>query len=64
FVQSHRGISHNPAEHTDRDDLIAGADVLLHVMLRLAGPAASSDSATGNSATGNSATGNGSGATR
>jgi acetylornithine deacetylase/succinyl-diaminopimelate desuccinylase-like protein len=30
------GISHNPAEHTDDDDLAAGADVLLHTVLRLA----------------------------
>jgi N-carbamoyl-L-amino-acid hydrolase len=37
FVPSARGISHNPAEHTDDTDLEAGANVLLHVMLRLAG---------------------------
>jgi len=37
FVPSVRGISHNPAEHTDDADLEAGANVLLHVMLRLAG---------------------------
>jgi len=49
FVQSHRGISHNPAEHTDRDDLIAGADVLLHVMLRLAGLDPSGNRASGDS---------------
>jgi N-carbamoyl-L-amino-acid hydrolase len=36
FVPSHKGISHNPAEHTDRADLVAGADVLFDVMLRLA----------------------------
>lgn len=36
FVPSHKGISHNPAEHTDKEHLIAGADVLLNVMLRLA----------------------------
>jgi N-carbamoyl-L-amino-acid hydrolase len=36
FVPSARGISHNPAEHTDDTDLEAGANVLLHVMLRLA----------------------------
>ena len=30
------GISHNPAEHTDADDIEAGANVLLHTMLRLA----------------------------
>jgi N-carbamoyl-L-amino-acid hydrolase len=37
FVPSARGISHNPAEYTDDADLEAGANVLLHVMLRLAG---------------------------
>jgi beta-ureidopropionase / N-carbamoyl-L-amino-acid hydrolase len=37
FVPSARGISHNPAEHTDDADLEAGANVLLHVMLGLAG---------------------------
>jgi beta-ureidopropionase / N-carbamoyl-L-amino-acid hydrolase len=36
FTPSHRGISHNPAEHTDPDDLVAGADVLLQVLLTLA----------------------------
>ena len=36
FVPSHRGISHNPAEHTDTADLVAGCDVLLQVMLSLA----------------------------
>ena len=36
FVPSHKGISHNPAEHTEQDDLIAGANVLLDVMLNLA----------------------------
>lgn len=36
FVPSAAGISHNPAEHTDRADLVAGADVLLHAMLSLA----------------------------
>lgn len=35
FVPSHRGISHNPAEHTDPDDLVRGADLLLHTILRL-----------------------------
>ena len=34
FVPSVGGISHNPAEHTDDADLEAGANVLLHVMLR------------------------------
>lgn len=36
FVPSVKGLSHNPAEHTDAADLVAGADVLLHTMLRLA----------------------------
>ncbi len=36
FVPSMNGISHNPAEHTDAHDLEAGANVLLHAMLRLA----------------------------
>jgi N-carbamoyl-L-amino-acid hydrolase len=36
FTPSHRGISHNPAEHTDPADLAAGADVLLAVLLQLA----------------------------
>jgi N-carbamoyl-L-amino-acid hydrolase len=38
FTPSVRGISHNPAEHTEPDDLEAGANVLLDVLLRLAGP--------------------------
>jgi N-carbamoyl-L-amino-acid hydrolase len=37
FVPSVRGISHNPAEHTDDPDLEAGANVLLHCVLELAG---------------------------
>jgi N-carbamoyl-L-amino-acid hydrolase len=37
FTPSARGISHNPAEHTDPADLAAGADVLLQVLLALAG---------------------------
>jgi N-carbamoyl-L-amino-acid hydrolase len=37
FVPSVHGISHNPAEHTDPSDLEAGANVLLHVVLALAG---------------------------
>ena len=37
FVPSAKGISHNPAEHTDDADLEAGANVLLHCVLRLAG---------------------------
>ncbi|MCL4292754.1 MAG: Zn-dependent hydrolase [Acidimicrobiia bacterium] len=36
FVPSHRGISHNPAEHTDDSDLAAGANVLLHTLVALA----------------------------
>jgi len=36
FTPSHRGISHNPAEHTDVEHLQAGADVLLRCLLRLA----------------------------
>ena len=35
FVPSHDGISHNPAEHTEPDDLVAGADVLLQPILTL-----------------------------
>ncbi len=37
FVPSRDGISHNPAEHTDPDDLVAGADVLLQAILTLDG---------------------------
>jgi len=36
FVPSVKGISHNPAEHTDPADLTHGANVLLHTMLALA----------------------------
>ena len=36
FVPSVGGVSHNPAEHTDSDDLRAGANVLLHTLLDLA----------------------------
>jgi N-carbamoyl-L-amino-acid hydrolase len=35
FVPSVDGISHNPAEHTDAKDLIAGANVLLGSLLEL-----------------------------
>ena len=35
FVPSHKGISHNPQEHTDSDDLIAGCNVLFHTILDL-----------------------------
>jgi beta-ureidopropionase / N-carbamoyl-L-amino-acid hydrolase len=37
FTPSVGGISHNPAEHTEPDDLEAGANVLLDVVLWLAG---------------------------
>ena len=36
FVPSVKGISHNPAEHTERADLIAGSNVLLQTLLELA----------------------------
>ena len=36
FVPSVGGVSHNPAEHTDSDDLRAGANVLLHTLLDFA----------------------------
>ena len=36
FVPSVKGISHNPAEHTEAKDLEAGANVLLHSLLKLA----------------------------
>jgi N-carbamoyl-L-amino-acid hydrolase len=39
FVPSVRGISHNPAEHTDPADLVAGTDLLLATMVSLAGDA-------------------------
>jgi beta-ureidopropionase / N-carbamoyl-L-amino-acid hydrolase len=35
FTQSHHGISHNPAEYTDPEDLVMGANILLQVMLKL-----------------------------
>ncbi|MDH4277100.1 MAG: M20 family metallo-hydrolase [Acidimicrobiia bacterium] len=37
FTPSHKGISHNPAEHTDPEHLAMGADTLLRVMTTLAG---------------------------
>jgi len=37
LVPSVGGISHNPAEHTEPAHLAAGADVLLHTLLELAG---------------------------
>jgi N-carbamoyl-L-amino-acid hydrolase len=36
FVPSVGGVSHNPAEHTEPEQLVAGADVLLQVVLALA----------------------------
>ena len=36
FVPSVKGISHNPAEHTAPEHLVAGANVLLHTLLGLA----------------------------
>ena len=36
FTPSRNGISHNPAEHTDPEQIAAGADVLCQVLLRLA----------------------------
>jgi beta-ureidopropionase / N-carbamoyl-L-amino-acid hydrolase len=36
FVPSHKGISHNPREHTETAALQAGANLLLHTLLRLA----------------------------
>jgi N-carbamoyl-L-amino-acid hydrolase len=35
FVPSVNGISHNAAEHTDTEDLVAGANILLQSMLTL-----------------------------
>ena len=35
FVPSVDGISHNPAEYTSPDDLTAGTNILLHVLVRL-----------------------------
>jgi N-carbamoyl-L-amino-acid hydrolase len=43
FVPSVTGISHNPAEYTSPGAITAGADVLLHVVLALAGADASID---------------------
>jgi N-carbamoyl-L-amino-acid hydrolase len=37
FVPSAHGISHNPKEHTAPADLAQGANVLLDVLLALAG---------------------------
>jgi beta-ureidopropionase / N-carbamoyl-L-amino-acid hydrolase len=35
FTPSVKGISHNPAEHTDPADLVMGTDILLQVLLTL-----------------------------
>jgi N-carbamoyl-L-amino-acid hydrolase len=35
FVPSVKGISHNPAEYTEPEDLEAGTNILLHTMLQL-----------------------------
>jgi N-carbamoyl-L-amino-acid hydrolase len=35
FTTSHGGISHDPAEWTRPEDLVAGANTLLHVVLEL-----------------------------
>ncbi len=37
FVPSVGGVSHNPDEFTPASDLVAGANVLLDVVTRLAG---------------------------
>ena len=37
FTPSIGGVSHNPAEHTAPEDLMAGANVLLHTLLALDG---------------------------
>ena len=37
FVPSVEGLSHNVKEHTERADLLAGAQVLMNLMLELAG---------------------------
>ncbi len=39
FTPSHNGLSHNPAEFTEPADIQAGANVLLHTVLALAGVA-------------------------
>lgn len=39
FVPSRGGISHNPREHTDDDQLIDGANVLLDVVVERVGVA-------------------------
>jgi len=51
FVPSAKGISHNPAEHTDPEHLAAGADVLLQMLLNLADGDAIPDAASPPAAT-------------
>jgi hydantoinase/carbamoylase family amidase len=36
FVPSKRGISHNPLEWTDPDDICLGAEILMETMIRVA----------------------------
>lgn len=36
FIPSHGGVSHSPAEYSSPEDLAAGANVLLHTLLKLA----------------------------
>lgn len=40
FVPSMDGISHNPAEHTEASDLVAGVDLLLATLIELANDSA------------------------
>ncbi|MDG1844977.1 MAG: Zn-dependent hydrolase [Acidimicrobiales bacterium] len=37
FVPSRNGVSHNPAEHTSLKEVTSGSNVLLHLLLELAG---------------------------
>lgn len=37
FVPSRDGISHNPAEYTAPEDLVAGANVLLKTLITIDG---------------------------
>jgi N-carbamoyl-L-amino-acid hydrolase len=39
FVASRGGISHAPEEHSDWPDIEAGANLLLHTLLEVAGGA-------------------------
>ena len=43
FTPSQNGLSHNPAEYTEPADIEAGANVLLHTVLALAGVAATEE---------------------